>query len=99
MDEIVTRLNKEEVKYRIAVQIAEKGDVVSDPTAVWPDNRKVVELGILTLKKPIAKSQEIEKTIMFNPLSLPDGIEPSSDPILLARPASYAVSYGRRLSQ
>ena len=34
---------------------------------------------------------------MFNPLILVDGIETSEDPILLARPAAYAVSYGRRL--
>jgi catalase len=33
---------------------------------------------------------------MFNPLQLPKGIEPSDDPILLARPAAYAVSLSRR---
>ena len=35
---------------------------------------------------------------MFNPLMLVEGIEPSADPILLARPAAYAVSYSRRLA-
>jgi catalase len=40
-----------------------------------------------------------EKTTMFNPLTLVDGIEASEDPILLARPGAYAVSYGRRLGQ
>jgi len=28
-----------------------------------------------------------------------DGIAASDDPILLARPAAYAVSFGRRLGQ
>jgi catalase len=98
MDDIVSRLNKAEVKYRIAVQLAENGDVINDPTVVWPDNRKIVELGVLTLKTPIQNSKDVEKTIMFNPLSLPDGIDPSNDPILLARPTSYAISYSRRLA-
>lgn len=37
-----------------------------------------------------------QKPLMSNPLSLPAGIEPSTDPILLARPAAYAASFGRR---
>ena len=36
---------------------------------------------------------------MFNPLSLPDGIAPSDDPILLARPGAYAVSFARRVGK
>jgi catalase len=33
---------------------------------------------------------------MSNPLQLPEGIEPSDDPILQIRPAAYAVSVSRR---
>lgn len=35
----------------------------------------------------------------FIPLAPPTGIEPSADPVLLARPAPYAVSVGRRLAE
>jgi catalase len=98
MDELPARLKTAEVKYRISVQLAEKGDVINDPTAVWSENNSKVELGILTLKAVVADSQQMEKTLMFNPLVLPDGITPSDDPILLARPSAYAVSYGRRLA-
>jgi len=31
-------------------------------------------------------------------LILPDGITPSNDPVLLARPGAYAVSVSRRLA-
>jgi catalase len=65
---------------------------------VWPDSRKTVELGTLTLNKAVADSKAAEKPIMFNPLQLTDGIAPSQDPILLARPTAYAVSFGRRLA-
>lgn len=98
MDELPARLGKQEAKYRIVLQLAAPGDNVDDPTAVWPDDRKQVELGVLTLKSAVANSQEAERTIMFNPLVLPDGIAPSNDPVLLARPGAYAVSYGRRLA-
>jgi catalase len=97
MDELPARLAKGEVQYRLLVQLAEQGDTVDDATAVWPDDRKVVELGVLTLKAPVTNGREVEKTVMFNPLTVPDGIAPSNDPVLLARPAAYAVSYGRRL--
>lgn len=98
IDELPARLNKAPAKFTIAVQLAEKGDVVNNPTIVWPESRKVVELGTLTLKNVDANGAAFEKTTMFNPLMLTDGIEASDDPILLARPAAYAVSYGRRLT-
>jgi catalase len=97
-DELSARLASGEAKFRIAVQLAESGDVIDDATAVWPDNRPQVELGILTLNAVMADSAAVEKTLAFNPLILTDGIAPSKDPILLARPAAYAVSVGRRFS-
>lgn len=97
MDELPARLAKGEVQYRILLQLAEQGDAVDDATAVWPEDRQVVELGVLTLKSLVENGREAEKTLMFNPLAVPEGIAPSNDPVLLARPAAYAVSYGRRL--
>lgn len=97
-EELPARLQKSGIKFRISVQLAEAGDVINDPTAVWPDNRPQVELGVLTLKAIVADSQKAEKAVMFNPLTLPDGIAASDDPILQARPAAYAISYGRRLA-
>jgi catalase len=34
---------------------------------------------------------------MFSPLNLQSGIEPSTDPVLLARPAAYGVSFSQRI--
>ncbi len=98
MTEMVSHVQSSPVKYKLLVQVAEPGDEVNDPTKGWPASRKLVELGTLTLDKPVADSQAAEKPIMFNPLLLPDGIAPSRDPVLLARPGAYAVSYGRRLT-
>ena len=99
IDELPQRLSKASAKFDIAVQLADKGDVVNDPTVVWPESRKVVKLGTLTLNNVDANGAKFEKSAMFNPLVLTDGIAASDDPILLARPAAYAVSYGRRIAQ
>lgn len=96
--ELKTRLSQGEAKFRIAVQLAEQGDIITDPTAVWPDSRPQVELGVLTLKTVAADSASLEKTLAFNPLILVDGIAPSDDAILRARPAAYAISVGRRFA-
>lgn len=98
MDELPARLAQQSAQYRIQLQMAEPGDKVDDPTAVWPEERQLVELGVLTLNAPVADGAVVEKTLMYNPLVLPDGIAPSNDPVLLARPGAYAVSYGRRLA-
>ena len=96
IEELPLRLAQGEVKFKIVLQVAEKGDVINDATIAWPEERAIVELGTLTLSKPVANSRQQEKTLAFNPLILPDGIAPSSDPVLLARPIVYAISVGRR---
>lgn len=98
LKELPVRLNNDgEAKFIIALQIAEEGDAITDPTVMWPANRKIVQLGTLTLTD-VMTDTSFEKANMFNPLALPEGISPTNDPILLARPVSYAISFGRRLN-
>lgn len=97
MHELPQRLAKAPAQFRIALQIAKEGDEVNDATISWPEDRKVIELGTLSLAAMNPQGEKFAKTNMFNPLALVDGIEPSQDPILMARPGAYAVSFGRRL--
>lgn len=98
-EELPTRLAKGSASYKLTVQVAEKSDVLNDPTVVWPESRKQVELGTLVIKNVDPDGVKYEKSTMFSPLALVDGIEASEDPILLARPAAYAVSFGRRIGK
>lgn len=98
MEELPKRIATGPVKFRISAQIAAPGDAINDGTMVWPNDRKVVELGIMTLDAVMPDSAAAEKKLAFNPLTLVDGIAPSADPILLSRPIAYAVSVGRRMS-
>jgi catalase len=97
MKELPKRLSKSPAQFRIALQIADVDDEVNDATVSWPEGRQVVELGTLSLTAIDPKGEQFAKSNMYNPLALIDGIEPSQDPILLARPSAYAVSFGRRL--
>jgi catalase len=46
-DELAARIAKEPVKLRVVVQLAEDGDTVNDVTVPWPEDRKLLELGML----------------------------------------------------
>lgn len=97
MDELPQRVGKGAVKFRLLAQLANDGDKVDDATAVWPATNRVVELGTMSLSQVVADQAAAQKAILYNPVSLPAGIEPSADPVLAARFPSYAVSFGQRL--
>ena len=95
MDELPARIAKGPVQFKLLAQVANKGDNVNDPTVTWPASNKVVDLGIISLNTTIANQAEAQK-ILFNPVSLPAGIEPSDDKVLAMRFPAYAVSFGQR---
>ncbi len=98
VDELVKRVASGPVSFDFKLQLAEKGDNLTDPTKVWPDSRMVVPAGKLVIDKVETKGGACDN-ITFDPLVLPKGIKASADPVLLARSAPYAISLGRRLSE
>jgi catalase len=99
MDELPKRVTAGPVKYRLLAQVAKEGDVTNDGTVSWPADRELVELGVISLNAVVPDQVQAAKTIMYNPLSLPAGIEPSADPVLAARPPAYAVSFSQRVGK
>ncbi|AWN49389.1 catalase [Methylobacterium terrae] len=96
VEEMPARLAKEPVAFRVEAQIAQAGDSTKDSTIPWPDDRRFVDLGTLTLTKAVPDSQTVEKALLFMPNNLPDGVEVSDDPLIDARVQAYAISFGRR---
>ena len=96
MAEIGPRIAKEPAKYRLLAQLAAPGDPTGDATKPWPEDRRTVDLGILTVSKAVPDSAEAEKALLFMPNNLTDGIEVSDDPLIDARVQAYAVSFSRR---
>jgi catalase len=96
MEELPERLKRGPVTFHLKAQLAEAGDSTKDPTVAWPDDRKVVELGVLTIDNPVPNSAEAEKKLLFLPGQLTDGIEESDDPLINIRSGAYALSFSRR---
>ena len=96
MDELPERLQRGPVTFHLKAQLAAPGDPTHDATKPWPEDRKVVELGLLTIDKAVPDSAEVQKTLLFLPGQLTDGIEPSDDPLIEVRDGAYAVSFSRR---
>jgi catalase len=96
IEDMRQRLLKGPVTFHLKAQLAAPGDPVADATKPWPDDRKVVELGVVTIEKAAADSLTAEKPLLFLPGQVPDGIEPSGDPLIEVRDGAYAVSFSRR---
>lgn len=96
MDELPQRLKHGPVTFHLRAQLATAGDSTKDPTIAWPNDRKSVELGVLTIDKVVADSAEAEKKLLFLPGGLTEGIEKSDDPLIDIRDGAYALSFSRR---
>jgi catalase len=96
MDELPDRLKHGPITFHLKAQLAAAGDSTKDPSVAWPDDRKVAELGVLTVDKVVPDSAEAEKKLLFLPGQLTDGIEESDDPLIDIRDGAYAVSFSRR---
>ena len=95
-EELEGRLRTGPVAFRLLLQLAEAGDPTDDVTALWPEGRPMVELGLLEITGISPTSAADERRLIFDPANCADGIDLSADPILQARSAAYAISYERR---
>jgi catalase len=97
-DELEDRIAKGPIRFRVVAQIAEAGDNVDDVTVQWPETRKFLELGTVTLTEPVLDQAHEQQQIIFDPIPRLDGIEPSADPLFELRAAVYLISGRRRRS-
>ncbi|KAK1909301.1 hypothetical protein P3342_011380 [Pyrenophora teres f. teres] len=97
-DELPLRLKSGEVSFILLAQIAEEGDVTNNATVLWPEERKIVELGIIKIQKILSDSESLQqqKTTIFDPIPRIDGVEPSDDPLLDVRASIYLISGRQR---
>ena len=94
--ELPERLAKGPVQFRVMAQVANTGDSTKDPTQAWPSDRRMVELGTVTLTSTAPDQDKASRDLRLLPSQLEPGIEVSDDPIINARVSSYVVSFGRR---
>jgi catalase len=95
-DDARARVARAPLRWKLEVTLAEPGDPLNDATVRWPAGRKTVTAGELVVERVTPEDVGGCRDLNFDPLVLPPGIEPSSDPLLAARSAAYAASFRRR---
>jgi catalase len=96
-DELSRRLDGGPVRFDLLVQPRPEGASLTDPTEIWPEEPGPIEAGTLEITAIVDDPEGGGHIEVFDPLRLGDGIEPSDDPVLQARPKAYSVSAYRRL--
>jgi catalase len=96
IDDLPQRIAQRPVVFHLKAQLAAAGDQTKDPSQPWPDDRKVVDLGVLTLDKSVVDTLEAQKKLLFLPNRLTDGIEISDDRLPIIRSEVYALAFARR---
>jgi catalase len=98
-DALVRQMRSGPLQWRLMLTIGEPGDPLLDATLPWPSNRRTIDAGMLTLTNIETEGPGNARDVNFDPLVLPEGIEPSDDPLLSARSAVYAASYRARTGE
>jgi catalase len=97
--EITERVRGGPQRWTMVVTVANPGDPTADPSKAWPDNRRSIEVGTVTVQQIEAERDGPCREINFDPTILPSGMRTSDDPFPAARSAAYARSYDLRTAE
>lgn len=95
-DEIKERIARDPVRFRVVVQLAEPSDTTDDATVRWPEERRQITLGEISLQQIASNNAAEQQQIIFDPIPRVDGIETSADPLFESRANIYLMSGRRR---
>jgi catalase len=96
IQDLKSRLAAAPIKFRLVVQLPNPGDPTHDPSLVWPDDRKTIDLGTISITSVVADSAGVEREMVYDPMHLTAGIEPSDDPLPALRARVYSLSASYR---
>jgi catalase len=91
IDELDKRLASQPVQFDYQVQIAAHGDSTVDPSKPW-HSTQTATVGTLTITGTETEREHGGDIVVFDPMRVTDGIEPSDDPVLRFRTLAYSAS-------
>lgn len=97
-DELGERLAAAPIRFRLDVQVAGPSDSTVDPSAPWSSQQRI-DVGTLEVTGLADDPEADGGVVVFDPINVTDGIEPSDDEILHFRSKSYSVSVEQRLER
>jgi catalase len=97
-DETPKHLESGPIEFKLLAQIAEEGDITDNATEIWPEERKIVELGTIKVEKTLSVEDSLkeQKHIIFDPIPRVEGVDVSDDPLLDVRASVYLISGKQR---
>lgn len=98
-DDLIRAVAQRPLKWRLLLTVGEPGDPTHDATKPWPQSRRSIDAGTITITAVQTEEAGNARDVNFDPLVLPDGITPSDDPLPAARSAVYARSFERRAEE
>jgi catalase len=98
-DDVIRAVAQQPVSWRLVLTIGDPSDPTNDATKAWPQSRRTVDVGTITITAVQTEAAGNARDINFDPTVLPDGITASDDPLLAARSAVYARSFTRRAEE
>jgi catalase len=90
-DELNARVASGPVRFDFRVQIAGPNDSTVDPSAPW-QSTQIVTVGALEIVGLDTEREHGDDIVVFDPMRVTDGIEPSDDPVLHFRTLAYSAS-------
>jgi catalase len=100
-DELIARIQRQPQQWHLMITVGESGDPTDDATLPWPEGRRQVDAGVVSIDRAFSEDSSTGSCtdINYDPLVLPAGIEPSDDPLLSARSSAYAASFTLRAGE
>jgi catalase len=89
--ELDERLASQPVRFDYQVQIAAQDDSTVDPSKPW-HSEQTVTVGTLEITGVETEREHGGDIVVFDPMRVTDGIEPSDDPVLRFRTVAYSAS-------
>jgi catalase len=98
-DDLIRTVAQRPLNWRLMLTIGEPGDPTNDATKPWPQSRRSINAGTISITAVQTEEAGNARDVNFDPLVLPDGIIASDDPLPAARSAVYARSFTRRAEE
>jgi catalase len=98
-DDVIRAVARRPLTWRLMLTIGEPGDPTDDATKPWPQARRSIDAGTISIAVVQTEQAGNARDINFDPTVLPDGISLSDDPLPPARSGVYARSFTRRAEE
>ena len=98
-ERLIKRLASSPVRWDMIVYLGEPADTTDNPSSPWPQERRHLKVGTLTITQAVPESAAACAKTNFDPLIVADGIAPADDPVLLFRSPTYGLTFTQILAQ